>query len=120
MKYIWFIIFLILPIVGVFYTAWRVWHLLPFAIATKWVAVGILVVWFCTIFITDALYEKAYGPLQKGNTQYYISSGMGIWGGKFRIGTQSEYVVLTIEHISKLHTDFYKIIESFQPLIHLR
>lgn len=44
---------------------------------------------------------------------------MGIWGGKFRIGTQSEYVVLTIEHISKLHTDSYKIIESFQPLIHL-
>ena len=32
------------------------------------------------------------------NTRYYISSGMGIWGGKFRIGTQSEYVVLTIEH----------------------
>lgn len=49
-------------------------------------------------WITDALYEKAYGPLQKGNTQYYISSGMGIWGGKFRMGTQSEYVVLTIEH----------------------
>lgn len=49
-------------------------------------------------WITDALYEKAYGSLQKSNTQYYISSGMGIWGGKFRIGTQSEYVVLTIEH----------------------
>lgn len=49
-------------------------------------------------WITDALYEKAYGTLQKGNTQYYVSSGMGIWGGKFRIGTQSEYVVLTIEH----------------------
>ena len=49
-------------------------------------------------WITDALYEKAYGSLQKNNTQYYISSGMGIWGGKFRIGTQSEYVVLTIEH----------------------
>ncbi len=49
-------------------------------------------------WVTDALYEKAYGSLQKGNTQYYISSGLGIWGGKFRIGTQSEYVVLTIEH----------------------
>ena len=48
-------------------------------------------------WVTDALYEKAYGSLQKGNTQYYISSGLGIWGGKFRIGTQSEYVVLTIE-----------------------
>ena len=50
------------------------------------------------LWITDVLYEKAYGSLQKGNTQYYISSGIGIWGGKFRIGTQSEYVVLTIEH----------------------
>ncbi len=48
---------------------------------------------------TDALYEDAYGSLQKGKTQYYVSSGMGIWGGKFRIGTQSEYVVLTLTTI---------------------
>ena len=47
-------------------------------------------------WITDALYEDAFGSLQKGKTHYYVSSGMGIWGGKFRIGTQSEYVVLTI------------------------
>ncbi len=47
-------------------------------------------------WITDNLYEIAFGSLQKGKTQYYVSSGMGIWGGKFRIGTQSEYVVLTI------------------------
>lgn len=47
-------------------------------------------------WITDAIYEAAFGPLQKGKTQYYVSSGMGIWGGKFRIGTRSEYVVLTI------------------------
>ena len=48
-------------------------------------------------WITDAIYEDAFGPLQKGKTQYYVSSGMGIWGGKFRIGTRSEYVVLTIQ-----------------------
>ena len=47
-------------------------------------------------WITDAIYEDAFGPLQKGKTQYYVSSGMGIWGGKFRVGTRSEYVVLTI------------------------
>lgn len=47
-------------------------------------------------WVTDALYEVAYGSLRKGKTQYYVSSGMGIWGGKFRIGTQSEYVVLSI------------------------
>lgn len=47
-------------------------------------------------WVTDALYEDAFGPLQKGRTRYYVSSGMGIWGGKYRIGTRSEYVVLTV------------------------
>lgn len=47
-------------------------------------------------WITDAVYEDAYGPLRKGQTDYYVSSGMGIWGGKFRIGTCSEYVVATV------------------------
>ena len=47
-------------------------------------------------WITDAIYEDAFGPLRKGHTQYYVSSGLGIWGAKFRIGTQSEYLVLTI------------------------
>lgn len=48
-------------------------------------------------WITDAIYENAYGASQKGGTQYYVSSGIGIWGGKFRIGTRSEYVVMTVE-----------------------
>ncbi|MBR4921596.1 MAG: metallophosphoesterase [Prevotella sp.] len=48
-------------------------------------------------WITHNVYECAFGPLKKGNTQYYITSGMGIWGGKFRIGTRSEYVVATIK-----------------------
>lgn len=47
-------------------------------------------------WITHAMYEDAFGPLQKGNTRYYVSSGIGIWGGKYRIGTRSEYVVATI------------------------
>ena len=47
-------------------------------------------------WITDAVYEEAYGPWQRGLTRYYVSSGMGIWGGKFRIGTCSEYVVATV------------------------
>ncbi|MGI6232206.1 MAG: metallophosphoesterase [Prevotella sp.] len=44
-------------------------------------------------WITDAIYECAFGAYTKGHTQYYVTSGMGIWGGKFRIGTRSEYVV---------------------------
>ena len=47
-------------------------------------------------WITDAIYECSWGSHQRGNTHYYVSSGMGIWGGMFRIGTQSEYVVLNV------------------------
>ena len=47
-------------------------------------------------WITDHVYECSWGPYQRGQTQYYVSSGLGIWGGKFRIGTQSEYVVATL------------------------
>lgn len=43
-----------------------------------------------------AVYECGYGNFQKGDTRYYISSGIGIWGAKFRIGTCSEYVVLNL------------------------
>ena len=49
-------------------------------------------------WITNNIYECSFGPWQRGNTRYYVSSGMGIWGGKFRIGTQSEYVVMTIDN----------------------
>ena len=48
-------------------------------------------------WITDHVYECSWGSHQRGNTQFYVSSGLGIWGGKFRIGTQSEYVVATIK-----------------------
>ena len=47
-------------------------------------------------WITDAIYECSWGSHQRGNTHFYISSGLGLWGGKFRIGTQSEYVVATL------------------------
>ena len=48
-------------------------------------------------WVTDHIYECSWGSHQRGNTQYYVSSGIGIWGGKYRIGTQSEYVVATIK-----------------------
>lgn len=47
-------------------------------------------------WITESVYEDAYGPWRRGHTRYYVSSGMGIWGAKFRIGTCSEYVVATV------------------------
>jgi hypothetical protein len=51
-------------------------------------------------WITDAVYEKSWGHHQRGNTQYYISSGLGIWGPKIRVGTRSEYLVL---HLNQKH-----------------
>ncbi|MDR1130006.1 MAG: metallophosphoesterase [Prevotellaceae bacterium] len=44
--------------------------------------------------IARKLYEKSYGYLKKGNTQYYITSGLGLWGAHLRIGTRSEILVL--------------------------
>ena len=48
-------------------------------------------------WITDAMYEKSWGHYSRGTTRYYISSGLGIWGPKIRVGTQSEYLVLHLE-----------------------
>ena len=48
-------------------------------------------------WITDRMYECSWGSHRRGSTQYYVSSGLGIWGGRYRIGTQSEYVVATLE-----------------------
>lgn len=47
-------------------------------------------------WVTKKMYECDYGQWRRGKTDYYVSSGMGIWGGKFRIGTDSEYAVITI------------------------
>ena len=48
-------------------------------------------------WITSAIYEITYGEGRRGSTFYYVSSGLGIWGGKYRIGTKSEYVVIEID-----------------------
>ncbi len=48
--------------------------------------------------VVNAMYECAYGQWKRGKTDYYVSSGMGIWGGKFRIGTDSEYAVITVNN----------------------
>lgn len=48
--------------------------------------------------IAKSMFENPHGMIQKGLTSIYVSSGLGIWGGKFRIGTQSEYAVFDIIH----------------------
>ena len=54
-------------------------------------------------WVEKGIYENAYGPLQKGKTQYFVTSGLGIWGGKFRIGTQSEYLVVTLTSTTSIN-----------------
>lgn len=46
--------------------------------------------------IAESMFENPHGMIQKGLTWVYVSSGLGIWGGKFRIGTQSEYAVFDL------------------------
>ena len=47
--------------------------------------------------ITKKIYELDHGLLKKGTSHIFVSSGLGLWGGKFRIGTQSEYVVINLK-----------------------
>lgn len=42
------------------------------------------------------VYEQPYGYYRKGQTQFYVTSGIGIAGPPYRVGTVSELVVLHI------------------------
>ena len=53
---------------------------------------------FPITLVVEAMFENAHGMIEKGLTKIYVSSGLGIWGGKFRLGTQSEYAVFDIIH----------------------
>jgi len=44
------------------------------------------------------MYELGYGYMKKGKTHYYVSSGLGLWGPQYRIGTQSELVVIHLKY----------------------
>ncbi len=47
--------------------------------------------------ITKMIYEVSWGYLKKNMTQYYVSCGVGTWGPRVRIGSNSEIVSLKIE-----------------------
>ncbi len=42
------------------------------------------------------MYEIPYGYKKKGDTHIYVSSGLGLAGPQYRIGTVSEIVVLNV------------------------
>ena len=48
--------------------------------------------------IVKQMYELPYGYLKKENTHFYVTSGLGIWGPQYRIGTVSELVVIDFNY----------------------
>ncbi len=50
-------------------------------------------------YIVGSMYPLAYGYLKKGNTNFFVSSGLGLWAAPVRIGTNSEIVRITISLI---------------------
>lgn len=47
--------------------------------------------------ITEAIYEVAHGYKKKDDTHIYVTSGIGLAGPQYRIGTVSEMVLLTVK-----------------------
>jgi len=48
--------------------------------------------------IVKHMYELGHGYVKRGKTHFYVSSGLGLWGPQYRIGTQSEIVVINIKY----------------------
>lgn len=47
--------------------------------------------------ITNKVYEQSWGYLRKGQTQYYVSCGVGTWGPPMRIGNRPEIVQIRLK-----------------------
>ena len=45
---------------------------------------------------TELIFEVAHGYKKKGDTHVYVTSGIGLVGPQYRIGTVSEMVMLTV------------------------
>jgi predicted MPP superfamily phosphohydrolase len=51
-------------------------------------------------FIIASIYEKSYGLYKKGSTNYYISSGAGVWGSPVRTVGRPEIVIINVDNTS--------------------
>jgi predicted MPP superfamily phosphohydrolase len=49
-------------------------------------------------FIIASMYEKSYGLYKKNSTNYYISSGAGVWGSPVRTVGRPEIVIINVEN----------------------
>jgi hypothetical protein len=48
-------------------------------------------------YVTAMIYELSYGYLKKGNTNFIVSSGYGLWGPRVRLGSRSEVLLINIK-----------------------
>ena len=55
--------------------------------------------------VTAMIYELSYGYLRKGNTQFIVSSGFGLWGPRVRSGSRSEVLLINITFAEPLTAD---------------
>ena len=47
-------------------------------------------------YLTQIIYEKDRGYLKKGNSQYYVTCGVGTWGPPVRTGSKTEIVNINV------------------------
>jgi predicted MPP superfamily phosphohydrolase len=47
-------------------------------------------------YVVRMIYELSYGYLKKGNTQFIVSSGFGLWGPRIRSGSRSEVLFIEV------------------------
>ncbi len=47
-------------------------------------------------YVTSKIYELSYGFLRKGNSNFIVSSGYGLWGPRVRSGSRSEVLMINI------------------------
>jgi Predicted phosphohydrolases len=48
-------------------------------------------------YVIKMIYELSYGYLKKGNTNFIVSSGYGLWGPRVRSGSKSEVLLINIK-----------------------
>ena len=48
-------------------------------------------------YVTKMIYELSYGYMKKGNTNFIVSSGYGLWGPRVRSGSRSEVLLINIK-----------------------
>jgi predicted MPP superfamily phosphohydrolase len=48
-------------------------------------------------YITRRVFELSYGYRRKGNSQFIVSSGYGLWGPRIRSGSRSEVLLINIK-----------------------